>query len=71
LRLGGQFIESIVGVQTGQWVVLPQTEPRPVWWAQLWERYVETKLDYRVEATVLRQKMTVAGGRRGSGVSVD
>ena len=36
-------------------------EPRPAWWVPLWERYVETKLDYRVEATVLRQKMDAAG----------
>jgi transposase len=35
--------------------------PRPEWWPLLWERYVETKLDYRVEATVLRQKMNAAG----------
>ena len=36
--------------------------PRPDWWPTLWERYVETKLDYRVEASVLRQKMSAAGG---------
>jgi hypothetical protein len=35
--------------------------PRPDWWPLLWERYVETKLDYRVEVTVLRQKMNAAG----------
>ena len=35
--------------------------PRPDWWATLWERYVETKLDYRVEVSVLRQKMNAAG----------
>lgn len=35
--------------------------PRPDWWPLLWERYVETKLDYRVEAPVLRQKMDDAG----------
>jgi len=35
--------------------------PRPEWWPLLWERYVETKLDYRVEVTVLRQKMNAAG----------
>lgn len=34
---------------------------RPEWWPLLWERYVEAKLDYRVEATVLRQKMNAAG----------
>jgi len=35
--------------------------PRPDWWPTLWERYVETKLDYRVEISVLRQKMNAAG----------
>jgi len=35
--------------------------PRPEWWARCWERYVETKLDYRVEATALKQKMDRAG----------
>ena len=35
--------------------------PRPDWWSALWERYVETKLDFRVEATVLRAKMNAAG----------
>jgi len=37
------------------------TLPRPDWWSVLWERYVESKLDYRTETTVLRQKMTAAG----------
>jgi transposase len=36
--------------------------PRPQFWASLWERYVESKLEYRAEATVLAQKMTLAGG---------
>jgi hypothetical protein len=35
--------------------------PRPAWWAQLWERYLETKLDYRLEPTVLREKLATAG----------
>jgi transposase len=35
--------------------------PRPDWWSVLWERYVESKLDYRTETAVLRQKMTTAG----------
>jgi transposase len=39
----------------------PAAAPCPAWWAQLWERYLETKLDYRLEATVLRQKMDAAG----------
>jgi transposase len=34
---------------------------RPPWWALLEERYVQTKLDYRMEATALRQKMNAAG----------
>jgi hypothetical protein len=37
------------------------TVPRPDWWPVLWERYVESKFDYRTETTVLRQKMTTAG----------
>jgi hypothetical protein len=36
---------------------------RPEWWPLLWERYVEAKLDYRVEATVLRQKIKALGSR--------
>ena len=35
--------------------------PRPDWWPTLWERYVETKMDYRVEVNVLRLKMNTAG----------
>ena len=35
--------------------------PRPDWWSVLWERYVESKLDYRTETAVLRQKMSAAG----------
>ena len=34
---------------------------RPQFWPALWERYVESKLDYRAEASVLEQKMTLAG----------
>src|SRR6516225_5659943 len=34
---------------------------RPDWWPLLWERYIETKLDYRVEVAVLRQKMDGVG----------
>lgn len=33
----------------------------PGFWAPLWERYVESKLDYRTEVSVLRQKMLMAG----------
>ncbi len=35
--------------------------PRPEFWATLWERYVENKLDYRTELSVLIQKMVQAG----------
>jgi hypothetical protein len=34
---------------------------RPAFWSQLWERYVQSKLDYRTEASVLRLKMDQAG----------
>lgn len=34
---------------------------RPECWLPLWERYVESKLDYRAEASVLQQKMKLAG----------
>jgi len=35
--------------------------PRPEFWQPMWERYVENKLDYRAEASVLQQKMNQAG----------
>ena len=35
--------------------------PRPDFWPELWERYVESKLDFRAEAGVLHQKMNLAG----------
>ncbi len=35
--------------------------PRPEFWFALWERYVENKLDYRTELSVLIQKMVQAG----------
>lgn len=35
--------------------------PRPDWWSAVWERYVESKPDYRAETAVLRQKMSTAG----------
>lgn len=34
---------------------------RPEFWRVLWERYVESKLDYRTETSVLQDKMTQAG----------
>lgn len=39
---------------------LPAGE-RPAWWMQIWERYVENKLDYRSTEPVLRQKHRQAG----------
>jgi hypothetical protein len=33
----------------------------PTWWPLLWERYVSTKLDYRAQTTVLKEKMDQAG----------
>jgi hypothetical protein len=39
--------------------------PLPEGWPQWWERYVESKLDYRAETSVLRQKMTLAGQDAG------
>jgi hypothetical protein len=35
--------------------------PRPEFWPTLKERYLENKLDYRAEVSVLQQKMTQAG----------
>lgn len=37
------------------------SSPRPEFWPLLWERYVDTKLDYRAEASVLQQKMIQTG----------
>jgi hypothetical protein len=50
LRLGLQELETTVAHL-----------PRPEWWSVLWERYVESKLEYRAETAVLRQKMNIAG----------
>src|SRR5438270_747425 len=33
----------------------------PAWWAAVWERYVQSKLDYHAEAPELAQKMDQAG----------
>lgn len=33
----------------------------PAWWPRLWERYVESKLDYRADRTALIDKMNQAG----------
>lgn len=50
LRLALEELETT----TSQW-------PRPEFWQPMWERYVESKLDYRVEASVLQEKMKQAG----------
>ena len=34
---------------------------RPTFWSELWERYVENKLDYRLESKVLKEKMDQSG----------
>lgn len=34
---------------------------RPAFWSQLWERYVQTKLDYRAQTGVLKLKLDQAG----------
>jgi hypothetical protein len=34
---------------------------RPAFWDELWERYVQTRLDYRTETSVLKLKMAQAG----------
>jgi transposase len=50
LRLALEELHSLKG-----------NESRPQFWPALWERYVESKLDYRTEVSVLQQKMTLAG----------
>ena len=35
---------------------------RPAFWNELWERYVQSKLDYRTQAGLLKVKMEQAGG---------
>lgn len=35
--------------------------PRPPFWAALWERYVESKVDYRLDESTLRDKQLRAG----------
>ena len=36
-------------------------EQRPGFWEPLWERYVESQLDYQASAETLKQKMIQAG----------
>jgi len=50
LRLALEELEAT----TSQW-------PRPEFWQPMWERYVESKLDYRAEVSVLQAKMKQAG----------
>lgn len=49
LRLALLELESVCGKQ------------KPQFWPVLWERYVQSNLDYRVEVSVLEQKMKRAG----------
>jgi transposase len=50
LRLALKELEAITPSQT-----------RPSFWATLWERYVESQVDYRSSAESLRNKLTEAG----------
>ena len=50
LRLALEELETT----TRQW-------PRPEFWQPMWERYVESKLDYRAQTSVLQEKMKQAG----------
>jgi transposase len=34
---------------------------RPIFWPELWERYVDNKLNYRLESKVLKEKMDQSG----------
>ena len=54
LRLALEEVETTAG----HW-------PRPEFWKPMWERYVESKLDYRAEASVLQEKMNQAGLEAG------
>ena len=38
-----------------------QEEQRPGFWSRLWERYVESQLDYKASAETLKQKVIQAG----------
>lgn len=50
LRLALEELATVVG--EGQ---------RPEFWNRLWERYVDSQLDYKASAETLKQKMTQAG----------
>jgi len=50
LRLGLQELEAVVGVTQ-----------RPVFWVALWERYVESQVDYRATVETLGRKLGEAG----------
>lgn len=40
---------------------LTPPEPRPIFWVRLWERYVESQVDYRASAETLGRKLAEAG----------
>ena len=40
---------------------LPEDRRTPPWWEQLWERYVESKLDYKIAQESLQTKVRQAG----------
>jgi hypothetical protein len=50
VRLALQELEQAVGAQG-----------RPVFWIGLWERYVESQVDYRAGAETLSRKLVEAG----------
>jgi len=50
LRLGLQELEALIGAAQ-----------RPVFWVELWERYVESQVDYRATAETLGRKLGEAG----------
>jgi transposase len=50
LRLALQELDGSVG-----------SEARPAFWLELWERYVESQLDYRASSEALGRKLTEAG----------
>jgi transposase len=51
LRLALKELEELLGPES----------PRPSFWTELWDRYVDSKLDYRAETSVLQGKMIQAG----------
>jgi len=51
LRLALKELEELLGTES----------PRPPFWIEFWDRYVDSKLDYRAETSVLQGKMIQAG----------